>query len=163
MQVAVTPSLVTRSSMNRWWNGLYKILCRFWTMQPQGMVLCMLTIHYIRYLGGNSIFGYLSFNSLQGGLKNGQVLSKSTFFSKSGGRLKIGAQDDWKKHFYEASFGLEYWNTSYYLENTSKKTIIKPFFGQAPIDPESHHLWIDDGKIDWKIRTRSEQYKVPKW
>ena len=37
----------------------------------------------------------LSFkNFYNGGLKNGQVLSKSTFFSKSGGRLKIGAQDD---------------------------------------------------------------------
>ena len=64
-------------------------------MQPQGMVLCRLTIHDIRYLGGNTILDYLSFNSLQGGgLKNGQVLSKSTFFSKSGGTLKIGAQDD---------------------------------------------------------------------
>ena len=34
------------------------------------------------------------------------------------------------------------WNIEIHhnLENTSKKTIIKPFFGQAPIDPESHHL-----------------------
>jgi len=34
------------------------------------------------------------------------------------------------------------WNIEIHhnLENTGHKAIFKPFFGQAPIDPESHHL-----------------------
>ena len=77
-------------------------------MQSQGLLLCMLTVHYKSLLWVKTFLDCVGFNSLQGGLKSRHVLSKITFFSKKGERLEMGVQDDQKKHFYEAYFCLKY-------------------------------------------------------